>query len=391
MTEFCIHYNSPSNSLNGENLYMNQSLVTEMGPRMLQEYSKFNLQTASMYKLLAGWDEMMHNLLMIGKEGYIASLHYDEAENFYSQLQGRKRVRLFPPDCWEFLYPYPIAHPRDRQSQVTLPQHPGCSILENPLDRISFPLFPKAAMQEMYVDLEPGEILYIPHYWFHQMEALTDNISLSWWFKHVIRKTVNAAHEDLHKKIIMTAVRRNIEGMMVQLMGGGRQAHLIFLAIAAGIIPLQDYLVSLPEATVMREERLSKLNEASTTKIVASSSSSSSSAVSRHRSQIPAGGHLETGGDDDPCERELSLAVDCHLKLSEDAKVTDIDDIYTLDQITARKFASVISTIDKAVVANILRRTLAMLQTLFSPADAVEFLHSTLSGRFSSDDLQTEI
>lgn len=192
-----------------EYCYLNQSLVAEMGPKILEEYSKFSLQTAALYKVLAGWNEMMHNLLMCGKEGFTTPLHYDEVENIFTQLFGRKRVRLFPSDCWQCLYPFPVGHPRDRQCQVVLPREPGSLVLDSEFDRNRFPEFAHLGSSELYVDLEPGEMLYIPQYWFHQMEALSDNISLSWWFKHTSRKDIDYKNIDL-TKITFSAVRRNI-------------------------------------------------------------------------------------------------------------------------------------------------------------------------------------
>ena len=46
--------------------------------------------------------------------------HYDEQQNFFAQLCGRKRVILFPPGEFGALYPFPVHHPNDRQSQVDL-------------------------------------------------------------------------------------------------------------------------------------------------------------------------------------------------------------------------------------------------------------------------------
>jgi len=50
--------------------------------------------------------------------GNITPVHYDEQENLFSQLCGFKRFILFSPDQFECLYPHPVAHPCDRQSQV---------------------------------------------------------------------------------------------------------------------------------------------------------------------------------------------------------------------------------------------------------------------------------
>jgi hypoxia-inducible factor 1-alpha inhibitor (HIF hydroxylase) len=256
--------------------YLNQSLVAEMGPKILEEYSKFSLQTAALYRILAGWSEMMHNLLMCGNEGYTTPLHYDEVENIFTQLQGRKRVRLFPADCWPGLYPYPVGHPRDRQCQITLPKEPGCPFLDDEYDRYRFPHFPIAAQHELVVDLEPGEMLYIPQYWFHQMEALTnENVSLSWWFKHTSRKDIDYKNIDLNK-ITFSAVRRNIEGVMAQMMGGGRKAHELFLSIASGRIKIPGIQYKTAPSSSSSSSSSSFITTATTIPSTSSSISSSS-------------------------------------------------------------------------------------------------------------------
>lgn len=202
---------TPNN--NQEFHFLHQTLVAEMGPRILEEYTKFSLQTASLYKVLAGWNELTHNLLYCGKEGYTTPLRYDLQENIFTQLYGRKRVRLFSPNWWHALYPYPTGHPFDRQSQITLPSEPGCSVLDSEQDRFRFPAFGTAfndgGMIELFTDLEPGEVLYIPQYWFHQTEGLTDSISLSWWFKHTNKKDIDYKNIRLDD-VSLSAVRRNI-------------------------------------------------------------------------------------------------------------------------------------------------------------------------------------
>lgn len=312
-------------------MFMNQCLVAEMGPKILAEYAQFSLKAASMYKVLAGWNEMMHNYLMIGHAGSVTPLHYDELENLFTQLQGRKRVRLFPADCWHALYPYPVGHPRDRQSQVPLPSEPGQSHLASAVDRARFPLYPRAAAQELYVDLEPGDLLYVPQYWFHQMEALTDNISLSWWFKHstdVVPTPKQLQYQQQQqvangmspvvpptKRLVLAAIRRNLEVIMAEIVGGGRQAHYMFLALASGHIPLREIVppsssslsmapLSLGDDESVLFSRPSPPSSSSSSSSVARSSSSSSSVscpTSRSmRHAMPVNG-TDAGGEDDEC------------------------------------------------------------------------------------------
>lgn len=54
----------------------------------------------------------------IADAGDVTPCHYDEQENFYAQIGGYKRVILFPPEQFECLYPHPVHHPHDRQTQV---------------------------------------------------------------------------------------------------------------------------------------------------------------------------------------------------------------------------------------------------------------------------------
>lgn len=226
-----------------ENYYLQSGVVAEMGPAMLHEYTtKFSLENALLYKLIGDWDGFTSNLLLCGQEGVITPLHYDEQQNMFGQLWGRKRVRLFQPEAFSGLYPFPLGHPCDRQSQVTLPSTPGSTELSAE-DEIKFPAYStNAAPFEVYADLEPGEVLYVPQYWWHQMEALSDNTSLSWWYKD-LSKAAKAVSVDENgntkvdpKKVSTTAVRRNVENLIRQSLPNGKQAHLFFLALAAGLL-----------------------------------------------------------------------------------------------------------------------------------------------------------
>jgi len=62
-------------------------------------------------------------MMLIGTKGVTTPAHYDEQENLFAQIRGRKRFVLFAPDQFPNLYPYPVPHPHDRQSQVDI-EHP---------------------------------------------------------------------------------------------------------------------------------------------------------------------------------------------------------------------------------------------------------------------------
>mmetsp|Transcript_19949 Transcript_19949/g.28574 ORF Transcript_19949/g.28574 Transcript_19949/m.28574 type:complete len:441 (+) Transcript_19949:104-1426(+) len=234
--------NVTSSSKTFPNLYLQQGLVAEMGPRILEAYKHFSLETAAYIQKVGDWDSLTNNLLLCGKSGFISQLHFDEQENLFAQLHGQKRVRLFHPENWFALYPYPFGHPCDRQSQITLPSTPGVRDLKDPMDIRRFPSFNShdpipIELEERYVDLEAGEILYIPQYWFHQMEGLSDNISLSWWFKH--KNSTNTDVSTLCKhEISLVAVRRNLEKLLSDFAGSGRKAHNFFLSVASGLTPI---------------------------------------------------------------------------------------------------------------------------------------------------------
>lgn len=106
----------------------------------------------------------------IGQPHVLAHCHYDGYHNFYAQLYGHKRFKLYHPSNWPGLYPYPFLHPSHAQAQVNL-SHAG--------SRRKFPAVEKVEWFE--AELGPGDLLYIPPLWFHEVEALDVSISVNVW------------------------------------------------------------------------------------------------------------------------------------------------------------------------------------------------------------------
>jgi lysine-specific demethylase 8 len=92
-------------------------------------------------------------------------LHCDFIPNLLCMISGKKRVILVPPGSK--VYP----HPRKANfSRV--------DIEEPDLER-----FPRFSLEGAYdVELQPGEMLFIPGLWWHQVYSEA-NIAVNWWWK----------------------------------------------------------------------------------------------------------------------------------------------------------------------------------------------------------------
>ncbi len=99
-------------------------------------------------------------------------LHFDPVHNIFVQIRGRKRILLFPPS--NYLSFYPAAVDDNRGLQDFSKVDPNLPSLE---------LFPKFPWQKrIEVLLRPGEMLYIPPFWWHHVTAVEENISVSFWY-----------------------------------------------------------------------------------------------------------------------------------------------------------------------------------------------------------------
>ena len=103
--------------------------------------------------------------LWSGSQGATAPLHFDPFHNVFFQFRGAKRFLLFHPSEHKNVYMHPRLHLRHRQAQVNL----------NDLDIERFPR--SEHLRGMRVDVRPGDILYIPPLWLHQVETLPEQVS----------------------------------------------------------------------------------------------------------------------------------------------------------------------------------------------------------------------
>ena len=120
--------------------------------------------------------------LWIGPAGTSAPLHRDVAENIYFQLVGRKRFFLYPPAFTPWLYSHPLRSALPNYSRFD-PEAP---------DYDRFPL--SRDVQPLEVILEPGDAMYLPSRWWHQVRSLDVSVSFNfWWAYGALSLAVRAA------------------------------------------------------------------------------------------------------------------------------------------------------------------------------------------------------
>jgi hypothetical protein len=104
----------------------------------------------------------------LGPAGTVTPLHADYDDNLFVQIWGSKRIFLAPPHHDEFLY--------TREANALLFGSPFDP--ERP-DFEKFPLARQVAMTECIV--HPGDMLYVPAGWYHQVRSLTFSLSANRW------------------------------------------------------------------------------------------------------------------------------------------------------------------------------------------------------------------
>lgn len=105
----------------------------------------------------------------------VAATHYDASHNLACCLVGRRRFTLFPPDQVGNLYPGPIEPtPGGQVVSMVDPAAP---------DLTRYPRFAAALEACEIADLAPGDMLFYPALWWHQVEALDGfNIMMNYWW-----------------------------------------------------------------------------------------------------------------------------------------------------------------------------------------------------------------
>uniref|UniRef100_UPI00358F59CE tRNA wybutosine-synthesizing protein 5 isoform X2 n=1 Tax=Myxine glutinosa TaxID=7769 RepID=UPI00358F59CE len=113
-------------------------------------------------------EQFFSSVLRVSSASLHLWTHYDVMDNLLMQVTGYKRVVLFSPEDVEFLYL------RGDKSEILDIDFP---------DLTRFPEFPRATRYEC--NLQPGDTLYIPALWMHNVLALTFSIGINVFWRHL--------------------------------------------------------------------------------------------------------------------------------------------------------------------------------------------------------------
>jgi hypothetical protein len=112
--------------------------------------------------------------IWLGSASKIAC-HYDTFDNIACVAAGRRRFTLYPPEAIADLYVGPVDHTMAGQPiSMAMGSEPG-----DP----RYPRFERLRGQAIEVELHPGDALYLPKLWWHQVEALASfNVLVNYWW-----------------------------------------------------------------------------------------------------------------------------------------------------------------------------------------------------------------
>jgi hypothetical protein len=143
-------------------IYTGAALVSETCPDVARENTLGILDRPSKPRMWLG-------------NAVTAATHYDNMDGINCMVVGRKRFTFFPPDQLPNLYIGPLDLAPGRQ--------PTSMVRVSAPDIERYPRFAEALTAAETVDVEPGDAVFVPSLWWHNVESLDPvNLSVNYWW-----------------------------------------------------------------------------------------------------------------------------------------------------------------------------------------------------------------
>jgi hypothetical protein len=112
--------------------------------------------------------------LWLGNRSFV-SCHYDTFDNLACVVAGRRRFTLYPPEAIGSLYVGPI--------DFTMAGPPVALAVGSEPGDPRYPRFEAVRENALIADLKPGDALFLPKLWWHQVEATEPlNLLVNYWW-----------------------------------------------------------------------------------------------------------------------------------------------------------------------------------------------------------------
>jgi hypothetical protein len=112
--------------------------------------------------------------LWLGNASLVSS-HYDTFDNIACLVAGRRRFTLYPPEAIGDLYVGPI--------DFTMAGPPVALAVGSTPGDPRYPKFETIRDKALIAELKPGDALYLPKLWWHQVEATEPlNLLVNYWW-----------------------------------------------------------------------------------------------------------------------------------------------------------------------------------------------------------------
>ncbi len=144
----------------------NDSYITanDNGPNQ-KAFAALHKDQGYLDKFLSRSGFMSRGMTWIGPAGTLTALHHDLTNNLVAQVVGRKRWKIVAASDVGKLY-----NDKHVYSELTDLEDPA-------LDLARYPLLANARIYD--VTMCPGEVLYVPFGWWHQVKALDFSVTVT--------------------------------------------------------------------------------------------------------------------------------------------------------------------------------------------------------------------
>lgn len=182
-------------------------------------------------------DMLVDTVMWFSSGGTKSVVHNDDVDNINCLFSGTKELLFM--DYKKYKGKVKIDHPEGGYSGVDV-------------DRVDFTKYPGLREVEFYnVTMQPGDCLFIPYKWFHQVRSFDRNIAVNVWFQHkadFVPKKCNMEPGQTLDKFKFSSLEENgdPEGP-----GNLFEYYLSFVTTSGGKLSPEQFVTKMKEDKVM--------------------------------------------------------------------------------------------------------------------------------------------